>query len=153
MRVVLLMVAAAAPMAMAFAPSSVLPSCRTATTSHAAAAPSARLPRAAVSIRPLELRMTETASAAAGGVKLEGFKSDLMTQLSVGSGLKGAADPANRAEINEMVLKLESMNPTEDPALSSQLNGVWELLYTGGYLSTRTHLHGRDVSCQCMLFV
>ena len=56
-----------------------------------------------------------------------------MTQLSLGSGLKGAADPANRAEINEMVLKLEPMNPTELATSSPLLNGVWELLYTGGY--------------------
>jgi len=56
-----------------------------------------------------------------------------MTQLSVGSGLKGAADSANRAEINELVLKLETQNPTAQPAESPLLNGVWELLYTGGY--------------------
>jgi len=64
---------------------------------------------------------------------LEKMKGQLMTQLSVGSGLKGAADPANRAEINELVLKLEQMSPTETPAESALLNGVWELLYTGGY--------------------
>jgi hypothetical protein len=32
-----------------------------------------------------------------------------------------------------MVLKLEPMNPTEKAAGSPLLNGVWELLYTGGY--------------------
>lgn len=64
---------------------------------------------------------------------LEALKSDLMTKLSVGSGLKGAADSANRADINEMVLKLETQNPTLEPAESPLLNGVWELLYTGGY--------------------
>jgi hypothetical protein len=49
-----------------------------------------------------------------------------------GTGLKGAADASNRAEINELVLKLEPMNPTESAASSPLLNGVWELLYTGG---------------------
>lgn len=128
MRVVLCVLAAASPMALAFAPSSVLPSCRTSATSQTAS-PAVRPPRAAAVMRPLDLRMIATSTS---GVKLEGLKSDLMMQLSVGSGLKGAADPANRAEINEMVLKLESVNPTESPAQSTLLNGVWELLYTGG---------------------
>lgn len=83
------------------------------------------------------LRMQETAEtqeeAAPASDALEGLKGDLMTQLSVGSGLKGAADSANRAEINELVLKLEAMNPAESAASSPLLNGVWELLYTGGY--------------------
>lgn len=30
------------------------------------------------------------------------------------------------------MLKLEAMNPTEAPARSWMLNGVWEFLYTGG---------------------
>lgn len=30
------------------------------------------------------------------------------------------------------MLKLEPMNPTESPAKSPVLNGVWEFLYTGG---------------------
>lgn len=30
------------------------------------------------------------------------------------------------------MLKLEPMNPTEKPARSPVLNGVWEFLYTGG---------------------
>jgi len=38
-----------------------------------------------------------------------------------------------RASINEAVLKLEAMNPTEDPASSPLLNGVWSLRYAGGY--------------------
>ncbi|MCP4747682.1 MAG: hypothetical protein GY874_16310 [Desulfobacteraceae bacterium] len=38
-----------------------------------------------------------------------------------------------RAKINEAILKLESVNPTEDPTSSPLLNGVWSLRYSGGY--------------------
>ena len=38
-----------------------------------------------------------------------------------------------RANINEAILKLEAMNPTENPASSPLLNGVWRLRYAGGY--------------------
>lgn len=34
--------------------------------------------------------------------------------------------------MNELMLKLEPMNPTDTPARSALLNGVWEFLYTGG---------------------
>ena len=37
----------------------------------------------------------------------------------------------SRVEINEMVLKLEKINPTPSPAQSPLINGVWELLVTG----------------------
>ena len=43
-----------------------------------------------------------------------------------------------RSKINEALLKLESMNPTEDPTSSSLLNGVWSLRYAGGYSSEGT---------------
>ena len=35
----------------------------------------------------------------------------------------------DRASINEAILKLEALNPTEDPVYSSELNGVWTLRY------------------------
>jgi hypothetical protein len=38
-----------------------------------------------------------------------------------------------RATINEAILKLEAVNPTEDPTSSPLLNGVWSLRYSGGY--------------------
>jgi len=47
--------------------------------------------------------------------------------------LATSVDSATRASINEMVLKLEGMNPTEDPVTSDLLNGVWTLKYAGGY--------------------
>ena len=62
----------------------------------------------------------------------EAVKSDLLSQLSVGTGLKVAAD-ADRVMINELLIQLEPKNPTSMPAQSPLLNGVWELLYTGGY--------------------
>jgi len=43
------------------------------------------------------------------------------------------ADKDTRAKINEALLKLECMNPTEDPSGSPLLNGVWSLKYAGGY--------------------
>mmetsp|Transcript_30608 Transcript_30608/g.55405 ORF Transcript_30608/g.55405 Transcript_30608/m.55405 type:complete len:295 (-) Transcript_30608:100-984(-) len=38
-----------------------------------------------------------------------------------------------RAAINEACLALEKTNPTENPAMSPLLNGVWELRYAAGY--------------------
>ena len=37
-----------------------------------------------------------------------------------------------RGLVNELLLKLEALNPTEAPAYSPLLNGPWEFLYTGG---------------------
>lgn len=88
--------------------------------------------RAAPSLRLSSLRM-DMPSVSLNVVDIESVKSDLMTQLSAGTGLKQAANPANRAEVNEILLKLERNNPTDMPADSPLLNGVWEMLYTGGY--------------------
>lgn len=38
-----------------------------------------------------------------------------------------------RSAINEALYKMERLNPTEDPAKSPLLNGVWDLRYVGGY--------------------
>jgi len=126
---VMVALVAAAPMASAFAPLPVVPGSRVpvalrrAAPASAALGPMAR--RTGLGLRMEVAKGTETA-------RLETLKGDLMTQLSVGTGLKGAADASNRAEINELVLKLEPLNPTATAALSPLLNGVWELLYTGG---------------------
>ena len=37
----------------------------------------------------------------------------------------------SRSELNEYILQLEKLNPTEDPALSPLLNGVWEVISSG----------------------
>jgi len=143
MRVALSFALALVPMAAAFSPSSVvLPSCRPASAAARCAAPPQR---ATSRSQPMGLRMTAAATSMDASPALENLKGDLMTQLSVGSGLKGAADPANRAEINEMVLKLEPMNPTELATSSPLLNGVWELLYTGGFV-----VRARACVCVCV---
>ncbi len=56
-----------------------------------------------------------------------------MVLLTEGTGLKGAADTRNAAQVSELLLVLEAMNPTPAPAGSKLLNGAWELLYTSGY--------------------
>lgn len=45
----------------------------------------------------------------------------------------GETSEEKRSAINEALLKLEALNPTKEPTLSSLLNGVWELRYVGGY--------------------
>jgi hypothetical protein len=45
----------------------------------------------------------------------------------------GEVSGSERATINEVLLKLEALNPTSEPALSELLNGDWELRYAGGY--------------------
>lgn len=47
----------------------------------------------------------------------------------------GEVSESARAEINEVLFKLEALNPTSEPAQSSLLNGEWELKYSGGYVS------------------
>ena len=42
-------------------------------------------------------------------------------------------DDEKRAVINEVLLKLEALNPTKNPCNSPLLNGVWELRYAAGY--------------------
>lgn len=38
-----------------------------------------------------------------------------------------------RATVVELLLKLETANPTDEPATSPLLNGVWDLVYSGNY--------------------
>jgi len=58
----------------------------------------------------------------------------LLDALPSGVGVDLSKD--TRASINEAILALETVNPTEDPAVSPLLNGVWSLKYAGGYEST-----------------
>jgi len=51
------------------------------------------------------------------------------------SSLSGDIDNDIRTRINEELIKLEALNPTESPAMSNLLNGVWTLRYSGGYSS------------------
>ena len=45
----------------------------------------------------------------------------------------GEASSETRTAINEVLYKLEALNPTQNPTMSSLINGVWELRYVGGY--------------------
>jgi len=47
----------------------------------------------------------------------------------------GMNNQEQRVSINEALLKLEQLNPTQDPATSPLINGAWELRYAGGYTS------------------
>jgi len=47
----------------------------------------------------------------------------------------GEMSDETRSTINESILKLEAMNPTDAPASSDLVNGVWSLKYSGGYSS------------------
>lgn len=47
----------------------------------------------------------------------------------------GEVSESTRATINEVLLKLEALNPTKEPTMSPLLNGVWDLRYSGGYTS------------------
>jgi len=51
------------------------------------------------------------------------------------SSLSGDIDNDIRTRINEELIKIEALNPTESPAMSNLLNGVWTLRYSGGYTS------------------
>ena len=45
----------------------------------------------------------------------------------------GQVSKETRTAINEILLKLEAMNPTPKPTMSPLLNGVWEMRYAAGY--------------------
>ena len=47
----------------------------------------------------------------------------------------GEVSETTRSTINEILLKLEALNPTKEPTMSPLLNGVWELRYAAGYSS------------------
>ena len=40
----------------------------------------------------------------------------------------GEVSESTRATINEVLLKLEALNPTKQPTMSALLNGVWDLV-------------------------
>ena len=61
----------------------------------------------------------------------EGIISSLFDELP--EGVVTSVSKETRASINEAILELEKVNPTEDPAYSPLLNGVWSLRYAGGY--------------------
>lgn len=65
----------------------------------------------------------------------EGLVTSIFDELpsATGGGPVGAVSKETRTKINEILFKLEAMNPTDAPASSPLLNGVWELKYAAGY--------------------
>jgi hypothetical protein len=63
----------------------------------------------------------------------EGILNSILDDLPYDGKPVTAVSKETRAKINEAVLKLEGMNPTENPASSKLLNGIWTLRYAGGY--------------------
>jgi hypothetical protein len=63
----------------------------------------------------------------------EGIVNSILDDLPYDGKPVTVVSKETRAKINEAVLKLEAMNPTENPASSKLLNGIWTLRYAGGY--------------------
>lgn len=63
----------------------------------------------------------------------EGILNSILDDLPYDGKPVTSVSKETRAKINEAVLKLEAMNPTENPASSKLLNGIWTLRYAGGY--------------------
>ena len=57
----------------------------------------------------------------------------VLAELPALDGLSLVVDASTRSSINEALLRLERLSPTEDAARSPLLNGVWTLRYAGGY--------------------
>jgi len=65
----------------------------------------------------------------------ESIVTSILDYLPSSVASSGSVSSSTRASINEAILKLEALNPTEDPVYSPLLNGVWTLRYAGGYSS------------------
>jgi len=76
----------------------------------------------------------------------ESVVSSIMDYLPSTLGASGEISADDRAEINEAILKLEALNPTEDPAYSPMINGVWTLRYAGGYSESKIPSPTRDLA-------
>lgn len=60
-----------------------------------------------------------------------GPKKDLIDTIS--GSLSDSISASKRVIVNELLLKVEASNPSEDATTSSLFNGAWELVYSGGY--------------------
>jgi len=76
----------------------------------------------------------------------ESVVSSIMDYLPSTLGSSGEISSEDRAAINEAILKLEALNPTEDPVYSSSINGVWTLRYAGGYSESKIPSPTRDLA-------
>jgi len=76
----------------------------------------------------------------------ESVVSSIMDYLPSTLGSSGEISSEDRAAINEAILRLEALNPTEDPMYSSSINGVWTLRYAGGYSESKIPSPTRDLA-------
>jgi len=76
----------------------------------------------------------------------ESVVSSIMDFLPPSITSMGTITSSDRASINEAILKLEALNPTEDPVYSPLLNGVWILRYAGGYSDPKIPSPTRDLA-------
>lgn len=83
-----------------------------------------------MNIRMSEVTEVEAPTAIEIPAESQTAKSDL---LSTVQGFGSMVSGSKRVLVNELLIALETANPTEAPARSPLLNGEWELMYTGGY--------------------
>ena len=76
----------------------------------------------------------------------ENAVSSIMDHLPSSLASSGSITAEDRASINEAILKLEALNPTEDPVYSPLVNGVWTLRYAGGYSESKIPSPTRDLA-------
>ncbi|KAL7539655.1 hypothetical protein ACHAXR_009480 [Thalassiosira sp. AJA248-18] len=76
----------------------------------------------------------------------ESVVSSIMDYLPSSLASSGEISAYDRASINEAILKLEALNPTEDPVYSPLINGVWTLRYAGGYSESKIPSPTRDLA-------
>mmetsp|Transcript_28688 Transcript_28688/g.36961 ORF Transcript_28688/g.36961 Transcript_28688/m.36961 type:complete len:237 (+) Transcript_28688:1-711(+) len=76
----------------------------------------------------------------------ESVVSSIMDYLPSSLASSGEISSEDRALINEAILKLEALNPTEDPVYSPLINGVWTLRYAGGYSESKIPSPTRDLA-------
>lgn len=76
----------------------------------------------------------------------ESVVSSIMDSLPSSLSSSGEISAYDRASINEAILKLEALNPTENPVYSPLINGVWMLRYAGGYSESKIPSPTRDLA-------
>jgi len=76
----------------------------------------------------------------------ESVVTSIMDYLPSSLASSGELSAEDRASINEAVLKLEALSPTEDPVYSPLINGVWDLKYAGGYTESKIPSPTRDLA-------
>ena len=67
----------------------------------------------------------------------------------VGAAVGDSVSSDLRDEVSELLVKMESKNPTAEPATSALLNGVWDVAYQGyapGPLPSPTKAAGRFIA-------